>query len=202
MTSMQHLLRTGGGTGIIDFFSVPGLADPADGRDYKLLFSLRAALDLLAGDEFAPAFGNSTDQSDYRWGKLHRIVLDHPFIGPASLPAQPPGAFPQPVPGLPGYPTDGGFGVVDASSHSARADGLNDFMFGSGPVRRFTSEPRGAFNGSAESIWAGGVSGVPYPGNPYYGNLLNYWLVNETLPLVLRAKDASGGTVVTLAPAD
>jgi penicillin amidase len=202
MTSMQHLLRTGGGTGIIDFFAVPGLSDPADQRDYKLLAALRAALDLLASDEFAPAFGNSTDQSDYRWGKLHRIVLDHPFIDAASLPPQPPNLFPQPVPGLPGYPTDGGFNVVDASSHSARADDLNDFMFGDGPVRRFTSEPQGAFRSDARSIWAGGVSGVPYPGNPYYGNLLNYWLVNETLPLVLRARDASLGTVIRVAPAD
>jgi penicillin amidase len=200
MTSMQHLLRTDGGSGIIDFFDVPGIADPLDQRDYKLLAALQAALDLLAGDEFALAFANSTDQSDYCWGKLHRIVLDHPFVSPFSLPPQPPGAFPQPVPGLPGYPTDGGFNVVDASSHSARADGVNDFRFGGGPVRRFVSEPQGAFNSGAESIWAGGVSGVPFPGNPYYANLLNYWLVNETLPLVLRASDALNPSVTTVVP--
>jgi penicillin amidase len=200
MTAMQHLLRTDGGSGIIDFFDVPGIAEPADQRDYKLLFALVAALDLLAGDAFAPAFANSTDQSDYRWGKLHRIVFDHPFIPQASVPPQPPADFPQPVPGLPGLPTDGGFNVVDASSHSARADSVNDFMFGSGPVRRYTSEPQGAFNSGAESIWAGGVSGVPLPGNPYYDNLLSWWLVNETLPLVLRSKDASGGTLTTVVP--
>jgi hypothetical protein len=73
-------------------------------------------------------------------------------------------------------------------------------MFGSGPVRRYTSEPQGAFNSGAESIWAGGVSGVPLPGNPYYDNLLSWWLVNETLPLVLRSKDASGGTLTTVVP--
>jgi penicillin amidase len=200
MTAMQHLLRTDGGTGIIDFFDVPGLSEFDDQRDYKLLSALQAALDLLASDKFAPAFANSTDQSDYRWGKLHRIVFDHPFIQPASIPPQPPEAFPQPVPGLPGFPTDGGFGVVDASSHSARADDLNDFMFGSGPVRRFVSEPQGAFRNGAESIWAGGVSGVPFPGNPYYANLLNYWLVNETLPLVLRSRDAADPTVTFLVP--
>ncbi|WP_405242551.1 penicillin acylase family protein [Lentisalinibacter salinarum] len=192
MTSLQHLIRSEGGLGVIPFFEVPGLSDFDDRRDYLLLAALRSALDLLASDEFAPAFGATPTLADYRWGKLHRIVLDHPFIGPASLPAQ--GGFPQPVPGLPGFPTDGGFNVVDASSHSARADGLNDFMFGSGPVRRFTSEPQGAFRSNAESVWAGGTSGVPSflfgIDNPFYGNLLNYWLVNETLPLVLRARDA------------
>ena len=200
MTSMQHLLRTNGGTGIIDFFDVPGIADPLDQRDYKLLEALRAALDLLAGPEFADAYANSTNQDDYRWGKLHRIVLDHPFIEAFSLPAQPPGVFPQPVPGLRGYPTDGGFSVVDASSHSARADSVNEFQFGSGPVRRYTGEPQGGFRTGAESIWAGGVSGVPFPGNPYYSNLLNYWLVNETLPLVLRARDASPGVKINVVP--
>ncbi|MDH3587807.1 MAG: penicillin acylase family protein [Gammaproteobacteria bacterium] len=197
MTAMQHLLRTNGGSGVIDFFAVQGLDDAADQRDYKLLASLRAALDLLADDEFSPAFGNSVNQEDYRWGKLHRIVLDHPFIDGASLPAQPADVFPQPVAGLPGYPTDGGFNVVDASSHSARADSFNEFMFGGGPVRRFSGEPRSmsAFlhsRSDADSIWAGGTSGVPGADNPYYGNLLPYWLVNETLPATLQPKGGSG----------
>jgi penicillin G amidase len=202
MTAMQHLLRTNGGTGTVDFFDVPGITDPEDQRDYKLLLALSNALTLLAGDSFAAAFANSTEQDDYRWGKLHRIVFDHPFIPPFSVPAQPPGAFPQPVPGLPGIPTDGGFNVVDASSHSARADGVNEFMFGGGPVRRFVSEPQAAFRSGAESIWAGGVSGVPFPGNPFYANLLRFWLVNEALPLTLRQSEVSGGTSISLEPAD
>ena len=104
------------------------------------------------------------------------------------------------MPGLPGYPTDGGFNVVDASSHSARADSVNEFQFGNGPVRRYVGEPQGGFRTGAESIWAGGVSGVPSPGNPFYSNLLNYWLVNETLPLVLRARDASAGVKINVVP--
>ncbi len=202
MTAMQHLLRTNGGSGVIDFFGVPGISDREDQRDFKLLSSLAGALDLLAGPAFADAFANSIDQRDYRWGKLHRIVFDHPFIDPFSIPAQPPQAFPQPVPGLRGIPTDGGFNVVDASSHSARADSVNEFMFGSGPVRRFASEPRRPRRDSgAESIWAGGVSGVPFPGNPYYANLLRFWLVNEALPLTLRTRDVVPGVVVDVVPA-
>ena len=199
MTSLQHLLRTEGGTGVIDFFAADGLSDWADKRDYKLLAALQLALDRLEGPAFANAFGDAASLRDYRWGKLHRIVFDHPFIPQASVPPQPPGAFPQPIPGLPGFPTDGGFNVVDASSHSARADDDDDFMFGSGPVRRYTSEPQGAFRSGAESIWAGGVSGIP--GSPTYANLLPYWLVNETLPLVLRAKEVEGGTSTRVVPA-
>ena len=112
------------------------------------------ALDLLAGPAFADAFANSTDQRDYRWGKLHRIVFDHPFIDAFSIPAQPPQVFPQPVPGLRGIPTDGGFNVVDASSHSARADSVNGFMFGSGPVRRYVSEPQAAYRSGAAPLAA------------------------------------------------
>ena len=190
MTALQHLLRSNGGSGFVDFFGVPGINDPADQRDYKLLAALSDALDLLAGPAFADAFANSTDQRDYRWGKLHRIVFDHPFIDAFDIPAQPPQAFPQPVPGLRGIPTDGGFNVVDASSHSARADSVNGFMFGSGPVRRYVSEPQAAYRSGAQSIWAGGVSGVP--GSPNYANLLRFWLVNEALPLTLRTKDVDG----------
>ena len=95
------------------------------------------ALDLLAGPEFADAYAGSTNIRDYKWGLLHRIVLDHPLGGPFSIPPAG-GAFePTLPPNLRGIPVDGGFGVVDASSHSAWADGVNEFMFGSGPVRGF-----------------------------------------------------------------
>ena len=64
--------RQGVGRSGIDFFAVPGIADAADRRDFLVLKSLADALDLAAGDDFAPVFGGSTQQGDYRWGKLHR----------------------------------------------------------------------------------------------------------------------------------
>ena len=45
------------------------------------------------------------------------------------------------LPGLAGIPTDGGFNTVDASSHNARADSVNEFTFGGGPVRRLLRSP-------------------------------------------------------------
>ena len=39
---------------------------------------------LLASNEFAPAFGGSTNLEDYRWGKLHQNPPDTGFKVPAA----------------------------------------------------------------------------------------------------------------------
>jgi penicillin amidase len=188
VADLRHLLEgyaTDGGVGAsgVDFFVVPGAASPEDERDVLLLRSLAEALDRLAGPSFADAFGGSTDQDDYRWGRLHRVVLDHPLGGDRSIPPAA-GAFPQPLPGLPGIPTDGGFNTVDASSHSGRADGANGFMFGGGPVRRFVGEMRAGQRSRTESSLPGGTSGDV--GSDRYVTLLPAWLTNESYPQVLR----------------
>jgi len=183
--ALRHLVERGGiGLSTVDFFdgAPASLASPEERRDYVMLASLRDALDRLAGAPFAAAFGNSTNQDDYRWGKLHRIVFDGIAIGgPWSIPGATPG-FPPSFPGLAGLATDGGFGVVDASSHSARADSANAFMFGSGPNRRYVGVPA-AVPGSIDARTAlpGGMSGVL--GDPFYANLLGRWLTNDTYPL-------------------
>jgi penicillin amidase len=170
-------------SGVVDFFQVAGVADAEARRDIVVLRALASGLDRLAGEPFAEVFDGSTDQDDYRWGYLHRITFDHPFVPAFSVPPAA-GAFPPPLGLIDGIPTDGGFGVVDASNHNVRADRWSSFGFGSGPVRRFAAEPGPAFGSRTESIWAGGVSGVP--GSPYYFNLLLYWLSNDALPTVLK----------------
>ncbi len=193
MTALKSLLEPpeeppGIGASGIDFFNAP--ADSADDRrDIVILKSLGDALDRLAGPEFAPAFGGSTNLDDYRWGKLHRIVFEHPLGEDFAAFNVPPafGAFSNPLgDALPGFPTDGGFGVVDASNHDARAQSANEFMFGSGPVNRFVAEagPPGV---SAESVWPGGTSAIP--GEPFYLNLLPWYLTNDTVPLLFRNSD-------------
>lgn len=184
--ALRHLVeRNGIGLSTIDFFgwaAAAGLAEPAQRRDYVMLKSLADALDRLAGAPFAAAFGNSTNQNVYLWGKLHRIVFDGMAVGgPFSIPGATPG-FPPSFAGLRGIATDGGFGVVDASSHSARADSMDAFMFGSGPNRRYVGVP-GTVPGSidAETSLPGGASGVL--ASPFYANLLGRWLTNDTYPL-------------------
>lgn len=176
---------TNGGVGAsgINFFS-QGLAPTVIG-------SLQQALDLLASDEFAPAFGNSTDVMDYAWGKLHRIVFRHPLnMDPLNVPNG--GGFSDLGPGLPGLARQGGYQAVDASSHSARANTLNGFMFGSGPARRFVGEmtPDGPIG---YEVIPGGQSGVFL--HPNYSSQLPLWLTNSYHPLYLGEADGADTAV-------
>ena len=182
LTALKHLLETfrqtqGVGASGIDFFAVDGVADATDRRDVTLLRAVKAALTKLSGPDFQAAFGGSTNQGDYRWGRLHRVTLDHPLGGPFNIPPAF-GAFPPPLADLPGIPTDGGFETVDASTHDARADATGEFGFGGGPANRYVSEPRAPGDIHAESSLPGGPSGVP--GSPFYVNLLGEWLTNDT----------------------
>jgi penicillin amidase len=187
MTALQNLLRNGGVSASgLDFFAGGGTSDAALNTQVVMLQSLGDALDRLASDEFAAAFGNSSSQDDYRWGKLHRIVIDSPLGGPFSVPPAF-GAFPAPLDGLAGIPTDGGFGVVDASSHGVRGAGVNGFMFGSGPTNRLVVEMARRGPTRAESVWPGGTNAVPL--NEFYVNQLPIWLTNDTIPLSFRSAD-------------
>jgi penicillin amidase len=193
VTALRNLLvnydtRQGAGASGIQFFNVPPLANNASTgparRDILILKSMADALELLASEGFAPAFARSTNQNDYRWGKLHRIVFSHPLGGNFNVP--PTGAFAR-VAGLNGISVDGGFEVVDASSHNSRAATLNGFMFGSGPVRRSVSEgvPGGI---TAVTSLPGGVSGDFR--SPLYINLLGPWLTNEAFPISVQPRVA------------
>ena len=180
--------RRGAGASGVQFFNVPGTPATAENaafrRDVLILASLADAVALLSSEAFAPAFNRSTNLDDYRWGKLHRVVFRHPLGGPFNTPPAG-GAFPPPLAGLDGIPVDGGFEVVDASSHNPRANTLNGFMFSSGPNRRSVSEgvPDGI---RAVTSLPGGVSGVL--GNPLYINLLRPWLTNEAFPIELQRR--------------
>ena len=207
MTALRNLFDTydtqlGVGASGLNFFNVPGVDDPFARRDILILKSVQDALDLLAGSQFEEAFGGSTDQNDYRWGRLHRIVLDHPLGGPFNTPPAG-GAFPPSFDDLPGLAVDGGFGVVDASSHSARADSSNDFMFGSGPTRRYVGEssrsPRGI---RGHTVLPGGESGVL--GSPLYANILGRWLTNDYYDIRQRVRDVkkSAASMQKFVPAD
>ena len=126
------------------------------------------------------------NQNDYRWGKLHRIVFEHPLGGPFNVPPAF-GAAPNPLgDALPGFPTDGGSGAADASNHDPRAQSENDFMFDQGPVNRFVAEA-GVEGVRAESVWPGGTSGIP--GSPFYLNMLPIYLTNDTVPLLFSNGD-------------
>lgn len=181
MIALRNLLdnfatNRGRGASGLNFFDIRNVTlTPEVERDIIILQSLKDALNLLASPVFAPAFAGSTNQKDYRWGKLHRIVFRHPLNrAPFNIP---PGAgFTDLSPQLPGIATDGGFDTVDAAGHISRASTPNDFMFSGGPARRFVGEAR-TNKIKAVQVIPGGASGVP--GTQFFGNLLGTWLVNE-----------------------
>ncbi len=137
---------------------------------------LSHTLDLLAGDDYAAAFQNSTNLEDYRWGYLHRIVFRHPLGGPFSIPTA--GGLNNLAPDLPGMARSGGYGALDASAHGVRAADADDFMFSHGPARRFVGhlQPSGV---TIFQTTPGGVSGVI--GSPHQADALRLWLTNDYL---------------------
>jgi penicillin amidase len=186
-----------GGSGI-NFFTNPSAPTPEDARDFIILASLIQALDLLASDEFAPAFNNSTNIMDYRWGKLHRISFSHPLGASLSVPN---GLFGLvTVEGLNGVSRSGGYQVLDASSHNIRANTLDGFMFNSGPARRFlaTMADTGPI---AEQVIPGGQSGDITTGALYVNQLFPY-LVNAYLPLFVdpAVVEQIAGVVLSFEP--
>ncbi|HXJ58159.1 MAG TPA: penicillin acylase family protein [Verrucomicrobiae bacterium] len=194
LVALRHLLETfpsrgGVGASGINFFNVPAVASPEDRRDVLILKSLDDALALLAGDAFAPAFAHSSNLDDYRWGKLHRLVLNHPLGGALNVPPAL-GLWPAPLPGLAGIPVDGGFNTVDVGNPigGIRAASADAFMFDHGPAHRFIGEatPSGV---QGELSEPGGVSGVP--GSVGYVNLLDGWLRNDSFPLQLHSQPAA-----------
>jgi len=194
MSALRNMLdvfdsQSGVGLSGVDFFVVDGVTDPEDERDVLLLRALRDGLDLLAGEAFAAAFDLSTDQDDYRWGKLHRIVFEHPLGGGFNVP--PAGGLDNLEDDLLGLSRSGGYGAVDASSHDARADSVDDFMFSSGPARRFIGliNPAGII---AREVLPGGESGVL--GSPHLADQLRLWLTNSyhALDVEAEAGDSAG----------
>lgn len=194
LSALRHLLEgfpqnQGRGASGIPFFVVDGVDNPAAARDVIILACLQDALELLASDRFAAAFNNSLNLSDYRWGNLHRIVFRHPLDGPFDIP--PGGGFSHLEPDLPGLARAGGFGVVDASGHGAKADDVNEFMFGSGPARRFIGEMRRE-GPVAQEVIPGGESGLP--GSPFQTDQLLLWLTNQYHPWPYRPDDVVEAT--------
>jgi penicillin amidase len=205
LKALAHLLSqspyTGVGAAGIDWIPQPAALSAGERRDLALLAALRDALDTLASPEFAPAFGGSTNQADYRWGKLHRIVLDHPLsaIGftDFNIPTQ--AGFSNLAPDLLGLARDGGYEVVNASGFNARAIGLNSFMFGGGPVRRYVGQSMTPHIGIAGvNVIPGGPSGIP--GSADYATQLGLWLTAD-YHLVNMSHFIPNATVETLTSA-
>ena len=87
-----------------------------------------------------------------------------------------------PSPGRPGSPFS--FETVDVGSPAMNIEtpGSDSFMFNLGPTGRFVAQFRW-LKPKAVSSLPGGESAVP--GSPFYLNLLEPWLLNQTYPLLV-----------------
>jgi len=184
----------GRGSSGLDFFVVTGAPSPEAARDFLILKSLKDGLNLLASAEFAPAFGQSTNQDAYRWGRLHRKVFTHPLGQPFNIPGQNPFPITNLSAALPGVARPGNYEVVDDSDVSVRANTVNGFMFTGGPVRRFVGSMSTPI--VAQQIYPGGQSGSLL--SPAYISQLPRWLVNAYKPLVIGRDAAVAGEVARL----
>ncbi|HEX4480227.1 MAG TPA: penicillin acylase family protein [Rudaea sp.] len=183
----------GKGASGIPFFNAPNAPDPASARDYILLASLQGALAQLSSDAFAPAYANSTDQSTYHWGALHRFVLEHPLGGPFNIPGPNPYGFTDLAPNLPGLSRDSSYETVNPGGGTLRVSGVNDFMFSgaTAPGRRFVGQMDTPIN--AFEVIPGGESAVL--GDPNYASQLLLWLTGNYHPLVVDPSRATSGAV-------
>jgi penicillin amidase len=183
---------TGVGASGVDFFPEPAeLAAAADRRDAVLLEVLRDVLDALPGPAYAAAFGNSTDQDAYQWGKLHRVVFPHPLGGPSSIP--PAAGFEDLDAQLPGLARDGTWESVNVAPGPGLPDGANEWVNSTGPSAAFRhvhaplrpSESGAGMLGFA--VVAGGASGDPE--SPGYASQLGLWLTADYHPVLMTARD-------------
>ncbi|MCE4556217.1 penicillin acylase family protein [Roseateles cellulosilyticus] len=185
---LQSFPQNGGrGASGLDFFPVPGVAAAEDRRDLLLLQSLDDALTLAASDTFKPAFGNSTNLADYRWGKLHRVELKSDLGAPFTLPS-PGSVYPPPLPGRAGIPVDGGYQTVDVAGFEPRAARPDDFISRHAASQRLVAEVAPWGTSRVENIWPGGLS--EQPGGVGYARYLNDWLGNQAVPLRLQGGEA------------
>lgn len=172
-----HLLDTfnsthGIGASGLNFFDSGTVLDPYVARDYLILKSLREALDLLKSHSFSAAFAFSSNQNDYRWGKLHRVIFNNP-LG-RNIP--PLGGFNNYTPKLPGIPRDGGIETINAASFNGLARNPSDFIFTSGASLRDILEMSPTAITSFISL-PGGENEEPT--NPYFANMLGDWLTGN-----------------------
>jgi penicillin amidase len=178
--------KHGKGESDVEFFDVPDLfLSPEEERDWLILKSLQEALDLLKGDAFARAFNKSEKLSDYRWGKLHRIIFRnalHPQTNKFSIP---PAVYSQPE-YADGLPVDGTLAAVDVANYNVKGTKAEDFMFSRGPSQRHVVE----LNPNGIRAWNAlptGQSGVV--NTPHFGDLLGFWLVNDYYPVLFTDEE-------------
>lgn len=180
-TDPNFVVHTKGENGESTLWDDKGTSDVVETSDEILVVSLNDALTFLSG------LLGSDNPEDWLWGKLHQVRYQH-FFGQAGIDAFDIGGFPAP----------GGRFTVNPAGFSLNANGASNFVFSSGPSKRFVTvlDPAGVYSVNAlpggnngNPCIAGDIDGMPcgldtasynhINPDTHYGDLIPGWINGE-----------------------
>ncbi len=182
-TEPGFVIHTAGADGQSTLWDDKTTTDVVETRDDILLKSLSQGLDFLN-----TLFGTD-DQSQWLWGKIHRVEFQHFFAQGSPITSFDLGPFAAP----------GARFSVDPAGYSMRANSADSFIFSGGPSMRFVIDldPAGVH---AVNVLPGGNNGNPGSVNDYgtinpqihYGDHIAQWINGETFPVYLTPEEIAG----------
>ncbi|WP_051433019.1 penicillin acylase family protein [Promicromonospora kroppenstedtii] len=120
------------------------------------------------------------DTSDWEWGTLHQLRLEHLVLGGPGIPA-PISAYMNPAP----VKVGGGSSIVNATSFDAAS---GSFDVTSGPSMRMVVD----LADLDASTWVVVTGASAHPGSPHYDDQLGAWAAGETFPWPFTADAVEG----------
>lgn len=120
------------------------------------------------------------DTSDWEWGTLHQLRLEHLVLGGSGIPA-PIAAYMNPAP----VKVGGGSSIVNATSWDAAS---GSFDVTSGPSMRMVVD----LADLDASTWVVVTGASAHPGSPHYDDQLSAWAEGETFPWPFTADAVEG----------
>ena len=130
------------------------------------------------------------DTSDWEWGKLHQLKLEHLILGGSGVPA-PIAAYMNPAP----VKVGGGSSIVNATAWDAAS---GSFGVTSGPSMRMVVDMADL----DASTWVVVTGTSAHPASEHYQDQLDAWATGETFPwpFSTEAVDAAEVDELTLTP--
>nr|WP_026366009.1 penicillin acylase family protein [Promicromonospora sukumoe] len=120
------------------------------------------------------------DTSDWEWGTLHQLRLEHLVLGGSGIPA-PISAYMNPAP----VKVGGGSSIVNATAFDAAS---GSFDVTSGPSMRMVVD----LADLDASTWVVVTGASAHPGSPHYDDQLSAWAAGETFPWPFTADAVEG----------
>ncbi|MFD7022936.1 penicillin acylase family protein [Promicromonospora sukumoe] len=122
------------------------------------------------------------DTSDWQWGTLHQLRLEHLVLGGPGIPA-PIATYMNPAP----VKVGGGSSIVNATSWDAAS---GSFEVTAGPSMRMVVD----LADLDASTWVVVTGASAHPASPHYDDQLSAWAAGETFPWPFSAEAVEGAS--------